>query len=116
MYRTQTRELILLLIFAIVVIASGADLVADLSHGADSAHIFKETLVVAISILAIGWLLWGLRRQRLEIKSLQRELESAGSPQAAPQKYVLEARKSLGSVVSRQFKEWTLTGSETEVG
>ena len=116
MYSASIKETILILIFAIVVVASGADLVADLSHGADTEHIVKETIVVSISTIGLAWLLWGLRQQRLEIRSLQQELETANSPQAPPKKYVLEARKKLGNVVTQQFSEWMLTGSETEVG
>lgn len=116
MYSASIKETILILIFAIVVVASGADLVADLSHGVDTAHIVKETIVVSISTIGLAWLLWGLRQQRLEIRSLQQELETANSPQAPPKKYVLEARKKLGNVVTQQFSEWMLTGSETEVG
>ena len=116
MYSTSIKETILILIFAIVVVASGADLVADLSHGVDTAHIVKETIVVSISTIGLAWLLWGLRQQRLEIRSLQQELETANSPQAPPKKYVLEARKKLGNVVTQQFSEWMLTGSEIEVG
>jgi hypothetical protein len=41
-YNTQLKETVLILIFAIVVVASGADLVADFSHGADTEHIVKE--------------------------------------------------------------------------
>ena len=116
MYRTLTKETILILIFSIVVVASGADLVADLSHGADTEHIVKEAIVVSLSAIAIAWLLWGLHQQRLEIRSLQHELETASSPQTHPKKYVLEARKKLGNVVTQQFSEWALTGSEIEVG
>jgi DNA-binding CsgD family transcriptional regulator len=116
MYRKWGKETVLILVFAIVVIASGADLVADLSHGADTEHMVKEAFVVGLSMLAIAWLMWGLHRQRLEIRSLQQELETANSSQLQPKKYVLEARKKLGNVVSRQFSEWLLTGSETEVG
>lgn len=116
MYSTQTRETVLILVFAIVVIASGADFMADLSHGADIGHIVKEAVIVSISISAIAWLLLGLRQQRLEIKSLQQELETLNRPQTSPRKYVLEARKKLGNVVTRQFSEWLLTGSEIEVG
>ena len=116
MYSASIKETILILIFAIVVVASGADLVADLSHGVDTAHIVKETIIVSISTIGLAWLLWGLRQQRLEIRSLQQELETANSPQAPPKKYVLEARKKLGNVVTQQFSEWMLTGSETEVG
>jgi len=50
------------------------------------------------------------------IKATVRELETANNPQTLPKKYVLEARKKLGNVVTRQFSEWMLTGSETEVG
>jgi DNA-binding CsgD family transcriptional regulator len=116
MYRKWGKETVLILVFAIVVIASGADLVADLSHGADTEHMAKEAFIVGLSMLAIAWLMWGLHRQRLEIRSLQQELEAANSSQLQPKKYVLEARKKLGNVVSRQFSEWLLTGSETEVG
>ena len=116
MYSTRIKETVLILIFAIVVVASGADLVADLSHGADTEHIVKEAIIVIISTVAIAWLLWGLHQQRLEIKSLQQELETANNPQTLPKKYVLEARQKLGNVVTRQFSEWMLTGSEIEVG
>ena len=103
MYSTRIKETVLILIFAIVVVASGADLVADLSHGADTDHIVKEVIVVSISTIAITWLLWGLHQQRLEIRSLQQELETANSPQSTPKKYVLEARKKLGNVITQQF-------------
>jgi DNA-binding CsgD family transcriptional regulator len=115
-YSTRIKEPVLILVFAIVVVASGADLVADLSHGADTEHIVKEAIIVIISTVAIAWLLWGLHQQRLEIKSLQQELETANNPQTLPKKYVLEARQKLGNVVTRQFSEWMLTGSEIEVG
>jgi DNA-binding CsgD family transcriptional regulator len=116
MYRKWGKETVLILVFAIVVIASGADLVADLSHGADTEHMVKEAFIVGLSMLAIAWLMWGQHRQRLEIRSLQQELEAANNSQLQPKKYVLEARKKLGNVVSQQFSEWLLTGSETEVG
>ena len=116
MYSSRFKEPALILVFAIVVFASGADLVADLSHGADPDHIVKEAIIITISTVAIAWLLWGLHQQRLEIRSLQQELETANNPQGTPKKYVLQARHTLGNVVTRQFSEWSLTGSETEVG
>jgi len=116
-YSADSKETVLLIsIFAIVVAASGADLVADLAHGAGIDHMVKETIVVLISALAIARLLWGLRQQRLEIRSLQQELVAANNAGAQPKKYVLEARKKLGNVVSQQFSEWGLTDSEKEVG
>ena len=111
-----TKETVLIPIFAAVVFASGVDLVDDLSHGADTGHIVKEAIIAVISMIAIAWLFWGLHRQRLEIRTLQQELAAANSPRTPPEQYVLEARRKLGSVVSQQFSDWKLTGSETEVG
>ena len=117
MYSTKTKEAnILILLFTIVVITSGADLLADFSHGVDTAHIVKEAITVSISIVAIAWLLLGLHQQRLEIKSLRKEIDAVDNIQSIPKKYVLEARKKLGNVVKQQFAEWTLTCSEIEVG
>jgi DNA-binding CsgD family transcriptional regulator len=116
-YSSQAKEaIVLILIFAIVVITSGVDILADFSHGADTGHIVKEAIIVSISIIAIARLLSGLYQQRLEIRSLRQELDAANSPQTSPRKYVLEARKKLGNVVTQQFSEWTLTNSEIEVG
>ena len=110
------RESVFIAILGAVALASGADLVADLSHGADTAHVIKEAAVVAISMIAIVWLLLGLHRQKQEILSLQRELGEAQNTRARAAEHVVEARRKLGQVVSRQFVEWELTESEKEVG
>lgn len=116
MFETYSKETLLILIFAIVVLASGADFFADLSYGADTKHIVKEAFVVLSSIVAISMLLQGLKQQKAQIQSLRGELEKAKSPQRPPKKYVLEARQRLGNVITQQFSEWMLTNSEVEVG
>lgn len=116
MFSTHTKETVLIVIFAIVFAASGVDLVADFSHGATAEHVVKEAVIVAISLFAIAWMLLGLHQQKLEIRMLKNEIEGMGKTQAAPKKYVLEARKKLGTVVAQQFSEWKLTDSEADVG
>ncbi|HHJ13638.1 MAG TPA: DNA-binding response regulator [Gammaproteobacteria bacterium] len=117
MFGDDAREaLLILFVLAVVAAASGVDLAADLAHGTDTDHVVKEGLVLALSSLTFGRLLWRLQRQRAEIRGLRRELARAGEGAPAPRRYVLEARKQLGDVVSRQFAEWGLTGSEREVG
>lgn len=116
MFLSNNRETLLVFVFAFVIYASGADLLADLAHGANVEHIVKEAIVVSFSIFAVALLLFGLHRQQLEIKSLRQELETVGQHQILPKKYVLEARKTLHNVVVQQFSEWQLTNSEIEVG
>ena len=116
MFNTQNKEIAMIFIFVIVVIASGADLLTDLSHGATIQHVTKEAIIVGISVLAISWLLLGVRQQALEIATLQKELNEAINLQKHPKKYILEIREKLGTVITQQFSEWKLTKSEIEVG
>ncbi len=116
MFENHFKETLLILIFAVVVLASGADFFADVSYGADTKHIIKEAVVVVSSIIAITLLFMGLKQQKLEIRSLRQELETSNKPKTPAKKYVLEARKRLGNVITQQFSEWMLTNSEIEVG
>lgn len=116
MFHTQTREIAIIFVFVIVILASGADLFTDLSHGATIQHVAKEAVIVGISVLAIAWLLLGLRQQALDIAMLQKELNESKNSPYQPRKYVLEIREKLGTVITQQFSEWKLTASEMEVG
>jgi len=106
----------LLFIFVLVVLASGLDLLTDLSHGASISHIIKEAVIVALSIVALIWILNGMRRQNEEIELLKQEIKSAETLQNQPSEYVLNARRQVGEVIAKQFEEWALTSSEKEVG
>jgi len=110
------KEALLVLIFVFIMTASGADLIADLSHGASLEHILKEAVIVVMSLFAVAWVLVGMYQQKLEIIALKKELKQLDRTRSQPKKYVLEARKKLGNVVTQQFSEWELTGSESDVG
>lgn len=112
----NSRELVLLLFLGFIVVASGADFYADLSHGAPMQHIIKEAGIVLVSVVCIVWIVMGLRQQALEIERLKIDLADAGQSLRQPDAYVIDARKKLGEVISRQFVDWELTASEQEVG
>lgn len=116
MINTQFKEIVMILIFLMVVIASGADLLTDMSHGATVKHLIKEAVILGFSLFAVFWLLLGVHQQSLEIAALEKELIEAVNTQSQPNKYILEFREKLGTVVAQQFSEWRLTKSEIEVG
>lgn len=115
-FNYEYREFILIPFLAAIAVASGADLLADLSHGATTEHVVKEAGIIILSLAAITWLLLDLRRQKLEIIALKQALEAKDTHPVQPKKYVMDARKNLGGVIARQFEEWSLTASEAEVG
>jgi DNA-binding CsgD family transcriptional regulator len=111
---SNAKESLLILFFIIIVIASGLDLVADLAHGADTAHILKESLLVVLSLFAVVWLFYEKNIQEKEIKYLKKELEQTNKNKA--DEYIVEGRRQLAKIISQQFKQWQLTQSETEIG
>ncbi len=111
---SKAKESLLTLFFAIIVIASGMDLFADLAHGADTAHVLKEGLLVLLSLLAIIWLFYEKNIQQQKIKHLKEELKQTSKNKA--DQYIVEGRRQLAKIISQQFIQWQLTQSETEVG
>ena len=114
--RERVKDIVIITVLIMVVGASGADLIADLSEGVTSLHLIQEVVVVFLSIIALVWLLLGVRKQSLDILTLKDELEAAKSAKGAPKKYILEGRAKLYDVVTQQFLEWGLTRSEGEIG
>jgi len=90
------------------------DLVADLSHGADTAHILKESMLVLLSLLAIVWLFYEKNKQKQQIKQLKYQLEQTNKNKA--DEYIIEGRRQLAKIIQQQFSQWKLTQSESEVG
>jgi len=110
-----TKEKYLILLLAFVVVASGLDLITDLSHGIGIDHILKETAVFVLSIVAIIWLLYGLKKQTQEINTLQQELIEAKDISKNANENVLATRRELSKVITQQFADWNFTESEREV-
>jgi DNA-binding NarL/FixJ family response regulator len=115
-FKIPSKEIVLILIFFALVIASGVDLISDLSEKTDLGHVIKEAVIVAISLIAIGWLLLDMRQQAAEIEMLRKELSGIKSSAQKPKKEILEAKKTLSHVISQQFDDWNLSNSEKEVG
>lgn len=107
---------IMLFVFALVAVASGLDLITDLSHGATFAHIIKEAVIMMLSLIALLWLVYGLRLQKQEIEQLRQELLQADQLKQDAGDYVIKNRQQMGEVIRMQFADWELTSSEQEVG
>ena len=115
MFRT-TKETVLVVVLILVGIASGMDLLTDLSHGASFSHIFKEGFIVVLALILVVWILYEQRQQTIQILNLKKELLESEQQKAKPNSYVITARKQLSEVISKQFDEWGLSSSEKEVG
>ncbi|HHJ36482.1 MAG TPA: response regulator transcription factor [Gammaproteobacteria bacterium] len=99
-----------------MMLVSAVDLALDYSEGADFTHIAQEAVVLSLSLIALAWLLIDMRRQAVRIDRLRDELSSIKNSRKKPDRYVIEAKTSLSSMISHQFDDWQLSNSEKDVG
>ena len=69
-----------------MVIVSGFDLLSDFSEGTDFNHVTQEAALFTLSLIALTWLLFDIRQQTIEIKSLRDELSAKHQPEQTPGK------------------------------
>jgi hypothetical protein len=97
--KDQVQDKLIMLFLLLVVIASGADLMADVSHGAEAGRVLQEAAVMVIALLGFCWMLISLIRSQNEIKQLYEELDSIKEmPQPSSQK-MIDARRQLAEVI-----------------
>ncbi|MDX1693704.1 MAG: LuxR C-terminal-related transcriptional regulator [Ketobacteraceae bacterium] len=99
-----------------VILASTADLLADLSHGVTGSHILQELVVLLAALAGISWLVFSHKRGRTQIESLRKELQSASDAVSRQSQEIRDAKRQLADVIQQQFQTWQLTTSEQEVG
>ena len=115
MVTRSVQDLIIGLFLVFVVLASGSDLLADLSEGVSSVHFAQETLILVLGIAALIWLIFDRQQQKLRVQSLMAELDEV-KHLPPPNQDVIDAKRKLAEVIAQQFKDWHLTASEQEVG
>lgn len=98
----------------LVTVASGADLVADLSEGVEVSHIIQESVIMMIAGSGFVWLAWKLSKSKKAILTLELELESVKHFQQPEE--VIAVKRRLSEVIARQFETWCLSKSEQEIG
>ncbi|MCW8886525.1 MAG: DNA-binding response regulator [Motiliproteus sp.] len=105
-----------MLFLTLVVVASGGDLMVDLSQGASRSHLIQETMLLSLALFILGWLVFDNHRKKQQILDLHDELEAAKELPQPESQQVMEARQQLGEAIREQFNQWKLTQSEQEVG
>lgn len=105
-YSAGRRHTIALTIFLIVQTLGAlffvGDVIGDLREDPTSGHFIFEALVTACLVLGIVFGAVALRRTVEVLRAQEEALEVA--------------RGALGKVIDRQFKAWTLTPAERDVG
>ena len=114
MFSKLNQDHVIMAFLLLVTIASGVDLMADLSEGVDTVHILQEGFLMLVAGCAFLWVFLKLRASKQAMKQLQAELESVQSMEQP--KELLVAKQQLSEAISSQFLAWKLSKSEQDVG
>ena len=110
------QDLFIIGFLALVAVASGADIFADLAGGASTGHLLREAALLLLALFILAWLLWDYRDKKRQLRTLQNTLEEIQSMPAPASPRVSSARQQLGEAIVEQFERWQLTESEREIG
>lgn len=112
---TRFQEIAVILVLALVFIASLYDIAVDLSYGTSAAHLLSEAMLLVLSLALIVWLASHIRAQNRRLEQIKREIAEARHRRAAAASEAQEARDRLSEIMRRQFQQWQLTRGEQEV-
>ena len=110
------RARIFATVIVLFLILNIVDLAADLSDGIPAWHIVHEGVLIIVSLIALIWLLRSLHNIRRQNTCLKENLASARQISQAANQQLIESRGCLAEAIARQFADWGLSRSESEVG
>ena len=116
MFKHFLQDYLMMLFLAVIVIAIGSDIAADISHGASTTHLLQEATILLIAFLMLCWLILDNFLNRLQIRQLNQDLEEMKIMPTPESEIVLAARHQLRQAITEQFSDWKLTSSEKDVG
>ncbi len=120
--RPSTIWWTLSVMFGLVVVLAGVDIVADLREGTTAGHVAAEAGVVALGLGGTIWMVLRLRDAARDAQALRVQAAELADHLAASRaeaaRWRQEARdliQGLGAAIDRQLERWQLTPAEQEV-
>jgi DNA-binding NarL/FixJ family response regulator len=109
------KNLLLALLLLLIMLFNLSDIFADISLGVSTAHIIEEVIVVLLTAIGAGYLLFERYQQRQELAELNRQLSSNSQQLKNMSEQMRTARRQYSEAIEAQFDAWQLTQSEQQV-
>jgi len=105
-----------LITFTSLFLISFIDIIFDWQEmGGLNAHIMVEVLMGTIALLAVGVILYGIWKQKNELKALNLTLTQTRVELSETRLKTQKLMGEFSKIIQSQFDEWKLTQSEKEV-
>lgn len=104
-----------LVLFGLIAILVGADLVADSLSGTTSVHLLAELAATALALTGVALLWRRMEADRRAAASLGHDLRAAREEAERWRREASDVLHGLGVAIDRQFERWALTSAEREI-
>lgn len=104
-----------MLFFIIVIISSITDIIADIGQGANTSHIIQESIIACTALSLLLFLLYHTAKEKNKNNKLIKALEEATELSTKASQELIKAKKLFGDEISKQFLNWQLTKSESDI-
>lgn len=120
--REPTSPRVLVVVFCLMAVLVGVDLVTDLREHTALAHVVLELVVVVLGFLAAGGIALRLRNAARDAKELREQAERLAEHLRVTQLEAARWRKDasdlisgLSAAIDAQFTRWELSPAEREI-
>ena len=114
--RERRRAAAGIILFLVILVLVGADLISDYLEGTPIAHLVVESFLFIAATIGI-WMGWRrYQAAREESRLLERDLKQAREDARRWREESRAVIEGLGAAIDRQFRRWNLTPAEGEVG
>jgi DNA-binding CsgD family transcriptional regulator len=103
-------------IFALITICIGADLLDDFARNESAGHLAGMTIGTLLSMTGLVLMLRILRASRAQVRKLETALDRTRADSIRWRDQAGHMLQGIGALIDEQFAEWGLSPSEREVG
>lgn len=111
----KMKNSFIILAFVIIMFLNFLDVLTDISLGIPFWHIIEESIIVMLSGLCAGYLIFDVRRNNKKLELLASSLSQADLQLKNITESMRSARRHYSEIIHQQFIDWQFTVSEQQV-
>jgi len=110
------KDRLIAIALTMIMILNFLDVLTDIGLGVPTWHIVEESIIVLLSGLGAGYLIYEIYKRSKQLHQLAETLSESNRNLENITEKMLLARKQYSEVIQQQFDDWKLTEGEQQVG
>lgn len=110
------KDRIIATALSLIMILNFFDVITDIGLGVPLWHIIEEGVIVLMSAVGAGYLIYDILKRSKQLEKLSAKLSESNLHLEKITDEMKKARHEYSQVIHQQFDDWQLTKSEQQVG